>query len=67
MKLHAVHLSALDGAGERHDVRRHRRRLVGDRRRVRVREIHLRPILDALEQPRRARKLELVPSDVRAL
>src|SRR5688500_14277082 len=64
MKLHPVHLPALDRAGERYDVGRHGGRLISDWRRVRMREIDLRPVSDALEQPRRARKLELVPTNV---
>src|SRR5688500_602478 len=65
VKLDTVHLSTLDRAGERYDVRRHDRRLVSDWRRVRVRRLHLRPTREAFEQSRRARKLELVPADVR--
>ena len=52
VKLHAADMVALDGRGERPAVRGGRHAVGGDRRGERVREVDLRAVSDAVEEPR---------------
>src|SRR5687767_7340899 len=62
MKLHAEYASALDGARKRHAMRSDRDCVARDGSGVRVGEVHLRSGRDTLEEARRPRKLQRVPS-----
>ena len=67
MKLHACHATALDDGGERLPVHGDRHGIGRDRGREAVREVHLRPRCDAVDDRIDAFDVERVPSDVRDL